>query len=191
MQGLGSGAIASPARRRLQGARSCRSVARGDCIAAFALSEPEAGSDVAAMTTAAPRADGERLRAGRRKDLDLERRHRRRLHRLRPHRRGAGRARPLGFRRPADDPGFAIAERIEVIAPHPLARLALRRLPRSRRQACSARPARASRSRCDPRHFPLVRRRGGAGLRAARARRGARACACAPHVRRDASPICS
>ena len=48
MQGLGSGAITlagSPA----QQAHYLQGVARGELIAAFALSEPEAGSDVGAM----------------------------------------------------------------------------------------------------------------------------------------------
>jgi alkylation response protein AidB-like acyl-CoA dehydrogenase len=48
MQGLGSGAISlhgTPAQKE----RYLRRVARGSAIAAFALSEPEAGSDVAAM----------------------------------------------------------------------------------------------------------------------------------------------
>ena len=52
MQGLGSGAITlagSPA----QQAHYLQGVARGELIAAFALSEPEAGSDVGAMQTIA------------------------------------------------------------------------------------------------------------------------------------------
>jgi acyl-CoA dehydrogenase len=52
MQGLGSGAITlagSPA----QQAHYLQGVARGELIAAFALSEPEAGSDVSAMQTVA------------------------------------------------------------------------------------------------------------------------------------------
>lgn len=48
MQGLGSGAI-SLAGTSAQQAAYLPAVARGDKIAAFALSEPEAGSDVAAM----------------------------------------------------------------------------------------------------------------------------------------------
>ena len=55
MQGLGSGAITlagSPA----QQAHYLRGVARGELIAAFALSEPEAGSDVGAMKTIAENA---------------------------------------------------------------------------------------------------------------------------------------
>jgi acyl-CoA dehydrogenase len=56
MQGLGSGAISlagSPELRK----NYLPAVARGEKIAAFALSEPEAGSDVAAMKTEASRAD--------------------------------------------------------------------------------------------------------------------------------------
>ncbi len=57
MQGLGSGPI-SLFGTADQRARYLPAVARGEKIAAFALSEPDAGSDVAAMTT---RADGDRL----------------------------------------------------------------------------------------------------------------------------------
>src|SRR5262245_60641473 len=57
MQGLGSGAI-SLAGTQEQKARYLPRVARGEVITAFALSEPEAGSDVAAMACAA-RADGD------------------------------------------------------------------------------------------------------------------------------------
>jgi acyl-CoA dehydrogenase len=63
MQGLGSGAI-TLAGSASQQAEYLRAVARGDKIAAFALSEPEAGSDVGAMamqavdTGAAWRLDG-------------------------------------------------------------------------------------------------------------------------------------
>lgn len=52
MQGLGSGAITLAGSAALQ-AQYLPAVARGDKIAAFALSEPEAGSDVAAIKTVA------------------------------------------------------------------------------------------------------------------------------------------
>src|SRR5262249_52414358 len=52
MQGLGSGAITLYGSAELK-ARYLPKVAEGQWIAAFALSEPEAGSDVAAMTTSA------------------------------------------------------------------------------------------------------------------------------------------
>ena len=75
----------------------------------------------------------------------------------------------------ADAPGLAIAERIDVIAPHPLATLALRGLPRAADAAASASRARASRSRmAHARRLPHDGRRRGARLRPARARRGAR-----------------
>ena len=57
MQGLGSGAI-SLAGTPEQKARWLPKVARGQAISAFALSEPEAGSDVAAMQCSA-RIDGD------------------------------------------------------------------------------------------------------------------------------------
>lgn len=52
MQGLGSGAI-TLAGTPAQQAAYLSAVARGDKIAAFALSEPDAGSDAGAMTTSA------------------------------------------------------------------------------------------------------------------------------------------
>jgi acyl-CoA dehydrogenase len=61
MQGLGSGAI-TLAGNPAQQAAYLPAVARGDKIAAFALSEPEAGSDVAGMRLQAdPTPDGWRL----------------------------------------------------------------------------------------------------------------------------------
>ena len=59
MQGLGSGAI-SLAGTPEQKARWLPRVARGEAIPAFALSEPDAGSDVAALRCAA-RADGDHV----------------------------------------------------------------------------------------------------------------------------------
>jgi len=126
MQGLGSGAI-SLAGSDAQKARWLPRVARGEAIAAFALSEPDAGSDVAAMACAARRdgdgyvLDGEKTwisnggiadgyvvfaRTGDAND---------------PQSKGARGITAFVVER--DAPGFAIAERIDVIAPHPLARL--------------------------------------------------------------------
>ena len=89
MQGLGAGADL-PVRHRRATRRWLPRTRAGTAIAAFALTEPESGSDVAGDRDdrAARR---RRLRARRREDLDLERRHRRPLRRLRAHRRGAGR----------------------------------------------------------------------------------------------------
>jgi acyl-CoA dehydrogenase len=121
MQGLGSGAITlagTPAQRAAYLPR----VARGDAIAAFALSEPEAGSDVAAMQCAA-RADGDSyvldgektwISNGGIADVYV----------VFARTGEAPGARGISaFIVEAGTPGFDVAERIEVIAPHPLARL--------------------------------------------------------------------
>lgn len=126
MQGLGSGAISlfgSEEQKR----RWLPRVASGEAIAAFALSEPEAGSDVAAMQCAARRdgddwvLDGEKtwisnggiadfyVVFARRGDGGGEG--------------GRGSKGISAFIVEAGNPGLAIAERIDVIAPHPLARL--------------------------------------------------------------------
>jgi acyl-CoA dehydrogenase len=121
MQGLGSGAISlagTPAQR----ARWLPAVARGECITAFALSEPEAGSDVAAMQCAAriegdhAVIDGEKTWISNGGIADLY---------VVFCRTGeAPGARGISaFAVEAGTPGLEIAERIEVIAPHPLARL--------------------------------------------------------------------
>lgn len=61
MQGLGSGAISLAGSEAMKATWLPR-VARGQAIAAFALSEPDAGSDVAAIsTTATPTKGGWRL----------------------------------------------------------------------------------------------------------------------------------
>lgn len=121
MQGLGSGAI-SLAGTPEQKQRYLGKVAAGEAISAFALSEPEAGSDVAAMACEA-RLEGDHyvvngektwisnggiadfyvvfVRTGEA-----------------PGSRGIS-----ALIVDAETPGFEIAERINVIAPHPLARL--------------------------------------------------------------------
>ena len=121
MQGLGSGAI-SLAGSEEQKKRYLNLVARGDAISAFALSEPDAGSDVAAMACEA-RLEGDHyvingektwisnggiadfyvvfVRTGE----------------------AAGSRGLSALIVDADTAGFEVAERIDVIAPHPLARL--------------------------------------------------------------------
>ncbi|SDO51589.1 acyl-CoA dehydrogenase family protein [Afipia sp. GAS231] len=121
MQGLGSGAI-SLAGTDKQKARYLTRVARGEAIAAFALSEAAAGSDVAAMSCAA-RADGSDyvldgektwISNGGIADFYV----------VFARTGEAPGARGISaFIVDADTPGFEIAERINVIAPHPLARL--------------------------------------------------------------------
>ncbi len=120
MQGLGSGAISlfgTVEQKREWLPR----VASGEAIAAFAMTEPECGSDAANMQTSAMRDGNEWVLVGE-KTLHLQRRHRRFLRDLRAHRRRRRRARAFGVHRPGGR-GRRVAERIEVIAPHPLARL--------------------------------------------------------------------
>ncbi len=121
MQGLGSGAI-SLAGTDAQRARWLPRVAEGAALAAFALSEPEAGSDVAAMRCAARDdgdayvIDGEKTWISNGGIADF--------YVLFARTGEAPGARGISaFVVEAGTPGFEIAERIEVIAPHPLARL--------------------------------------------------------------------
>lgn len=130
MQGLGTGAIS------LFGSRDqCEWLTRtcaGKAIAAFALSEPKAGSDVAAIETTARRdGDGYNLSGektwisnGGIADVYCV---------FARTGEAPGAKGISAFLMPADTPGLAIAERLEVIAPHPLARLAFNdaRLPAS------------------------------------------------------------
>ena len=173
MQGLGAGAISLFGTAR-SSAHGCRRRARARRIAAFALTEPESGSDVANIAISRAR-DGDGYRPRRREDLDLERRHRRPLHRLRAHRRGAGREGPLGLHRRGRHarPGDRRAARGDRAASAGAA--PLRELPRARRRV-DRRARRGLQDRDgDARRLPLDRRRGGARLRPPRARRDARA----------------
>lgn len=122
MQGLGSGAISldgTPEQR----ARWLTKVARGEAIAAFALSEPGAGSDVAAMQCRARDdgdawvLDGEKtwISNGGIADFYVV------FARTGDAKRGTGDI--AAFVVEAGTPGLEIAERIDVVAPHPLARL--------------------------------------------------------------------
>ena len=121
MQGLGSGAI-SLAGTEAQKQRYLARVAKGEAIAAFALSEPDAGSDVAAMSCSAERIgddyviNGEKTWISNGGIADFY------VVFVRtgeaPGARGI-----TALIVDAQTPGLAIAERIDVIAPHPLARL--------------------------------------------------------------------
>lgn len=120
MQGLGSGALSlfgTPTQR----ATWLPLVAEGKAIAAFALSEPQAGSDVASLATRARQDDGCYVLDGEKTWISnggiadfyvvFARTEAHPTHGL------------SAFLVPADTQGLAIAERIEVVAPHPLARL--------------------------------------------------------------------
>ncbi|WP_420126565.1 acyl-CoA dehydrogenase family protein [Longimicrobium sp.] len=121
MQGLGSGPISLFGSDALK-QRYLPPVARGERIAAFALSEPDAGSDVAAMQTTARRVDGGYVIDGTKTWISNA---------------GiadhyvvftrfpeAGERGYAAFVVDADNPGLRVSERIDVIAPHPLGTLA-------------------------------------------------------------------
>lgn len=121
MQGLGSGAITlhgSPAQKQTYLTR----VGSGEAIAAFALSEPDAGSDVAAMACSATLDGGDYVLDGEKTwisnggiaDFYV----------VFARTGEAPGARGISaFIVDAHTPGLEIAERIDLIAPHPLARL--------------------------------------------------------------------
>jgi acyl-CoA dehydrogenase len=121
MQGLGSGAISLKGTPEQQ-AEYLPRVAKGEALAAFALSEPDAGSDVAAMQcSAVETAEGYRLNGfktwisnGGIADFYV----------VFARTGEAPGARGISaFIVDANTPGLEIAERIDVIAPHPLAKL--------------------------------------------------------------------
>ena len=140
MQGLGSGAITLAGSAAIQSKYLPR-VARGEALAAFALSEAEAGSDVASMQCRARR-DGEHYVLdgaktwisnggiadfycvfARTQPADI---------------RSDGTAAAGGisaFVVDADAPGLSIADRIDIIAPHPMGTLAFQgcRIPAANR----------------------------------------------------------
>ncbi len=121
MQGLGSGAISLGGTPEQKAAYLPR-VAAGQAIAAFALSEPDSGSDVASMACEALRDGDDYLLQGQKTwisnggiaDFYV----------VFARTGEAPGARGISaFIVDADTPGLQIAERIALIAPHPLARL--------------------------------------------------------------------
>lgn len=122
MQGLGTGAISlfgSDAQKR----RWLPLTRAGKALSAFALSEPRSGSDVANMDLAAVRdgddyvLDGEKTWISNGGIADVYTVFARTGE-------GPGARGISAFVVPADTPGLSVAERLEVVAPHPLARLA-------------------------------------------------------------------
>ena len=121
MQGLGTGAISLFGTPEQQ-ARWLPETRSGRAIAAFALSEPRSGSDVANLDLAATRdgdgyiLDGEKTWISNGGIADL--------YTVFARTGEAAGARGLSaFLVPAGTPGLGIAERLETVAPHPLARL--------------------------------------------------------------------
>ncbi len=124
MQGLGSGPIAL-AGSAAQRERYLTRVAAGQAIAAFALSEPDAGSDVAALSTTARRdgagwvLDGTKtwISNGGIADFYLV------FARTDV---AAGTRGISAFVVDADAPGLDASERIDIVAPHPMATVRLK-----------------------------------------------------------------
>src|SRR5262245_61690950 len=124
MQGLGAGPISlfgTPAQK----ARWLPKTRSGAAIAAFALSEPASGSDVANISMTSRRSgdgftlDGEKtwISNGGIADLYVV---------FARTGEAAGAKGLSAFIVRGDNPGLSVAERIEVMAPHPLARLAFK-----------------------------------------------------------------
>ena len=119
MQGLGSGAISTFGSDALK-KKYLAAVAAGEKIAAFALSEENAGSDVVAMTTSLTKkadgylANGEKTWISNGGIADFY---------TLFGRTGEGTKGVSAVVLDANIKGFSIAERIDVIAPHPLGRL--------------------------------------------------------------------
>ncbi|HEX3457294.1 MAG TPA: acyl-CoA dehydrogenase family protein [Candidatus Baltobacteraceae bacterium] len=120
MQGLGSAPIALFSSAELQ-RRYLPRVAAGECIAAFALSEREAGSDVAAITTRARR-DGETyvIEGGKHwiSNAGLAD-----CYIVFARTAETGAKGLTAFAVDATSPGLSVVERIETISPHPLGAL--------------------------------------------------------------------
>ena len=131
MQGLGTGAISLFG--RVDQKREWLSRTReGTALSAFALSEPKSGSDVANLDLAAREdgdfyvLDGEKTWISNGGIADM--------YTVFARTGEAPGAKGISaFIVPADTPGLSIAERLEVIAPHPLARLSFEncRIPKS------------------------------------------------------------
>jgi len=140
MQGLGSGALSLEGSAELK-AHYLPRVLSGASIAAFAISEPEAGSDVAALTCQARREGGHYLLNGEKtwisnggiadfycvfaRTAPAEKRAD-----------GSVAARGISaFVVDASTPGFKVSARIDTLAPHPLGTLTLEdvRIPASQR----------------------------------------------------------
>jgi acyl-CoA dehydrogenase len=120
MQGLGTGALTLEGTDALR-ERWLTKVANGQAIAAFALSEPEAGSDAANLTTRATRSgndwqlDGVKTWISNGGIADVY------CVFARSDAASTGSKGISAFLVPADTPGLEIVERIPTISPHPLA----------------------------------------------------------------------
>ncbi len=123
MQGLGSAPITLFGREDLR-ERYLPEVCRGRWVAAFALSEPQAGSDVGGIASSARRVDGGYVLEGVKTwisnagvaDFYV----------VFARTGGAGKEGLSAFVVDAGNPGLVVSERIRVLSPHPLGTLTLR-----------------------------------------------------------------
>ena len=174
MQGLGSGAIALGGSDDLR-RRYLPKVASGEWLAAFALSEPQAGSDVAAMTTRARRDGDDWVIDGCKTWISN----------------GGIASFYTVFARTSEDPGPAwnqcLRGRLGLSRPQdrrahrrhrapPARHAGIRRLPDSGRPDAGQARGRVQARDGDPRHLSGVCRRGRAGHGPPRSGRGPRLC---------------
>ena len=126
LQGLGSYPVLQSGREEVV-QRWLPAVAAGDAVAAFALTEPEAGSDAAALTLRAEpdgpgwRLTGEKIWISNAPEADFYTV----FARTTP---GAGARGVSAFVVPADRPGLA-GEHLDMISPHPIGRLVFDGVP--------------------------------------------------------------
>ncbi len=126
LQGLGSYPVLQSGREEIV-RRWLPAVAAGDAVAAFALTEPEAGSDAAALTLKAEpdnggwRLTGEKVWISNAPEADFYTVFARTT-------RGAGARGVSAFVVPADRPGLS-GEHLDMISPHPIGRLVFDGVP--------------------------------------------------------------
>jgi acyl-CoA dehydrogenase len=122
MQGLGTYAISLAATEHVRDFWLARA-ANGKAIAAFALTEPDAGSDVAAIKTTARREDDAYIIDGRKRFISNAGVADFYTVFARTGTRDDGRSEISAFVVSARMPGFSVAERTEMLAPHPIGEL--------------------------------------------------------------------
>src|SRR3954466_10759720 len=125
MQGLGTYAISLAATEHVRDFWLARA-RTGKAIAAFALTEPDAGSDVAGLRTTARREDDSYVIDGRKRFISNAGVADFYSVFARTGTRDDGRAEISAFILSARMPGFSVAEKTEMIAPHPIGELEFR-----------------------------------------------------------------
>jgi len=125
MQGLGTYAISLAATEHVRDFWLARAKT-GQAIAAFALTEPDAGSDIAGLKTVARREDDSYVINGRKRFISNAGVANFYTLFARTGTREDGRAEISAFIVSARMPGFTVAEKTDMIAPHPIGELELK-----------------------------------------------------------------